>query len=52
MLVVEVIRLNRILDQLMTLDATLQCPTDLWIVTNILKVERQSEYNNLKYWTA
>ena len=26
----------------------MQRPTDLWIVTNILKVECQSEYNNLE----
>ncbi len=40
MLVVEVIKLNRILDLLMTLDATyciLLRPTDLWIGTNNVK---------------
>ena len=55
MLVVEVIKLNRILDLLMTLDATyciLRRPMDLRIGTNILKVERQSEYDNLKHRTA
>jgi hypothetical protein len=30
----------------------LQRPTDLWIGRNILKVERQSEYDKLKHWTA
>jgi hypothetical protein len=29
----------------------LGCPTDLWIGTNILKLECQSEYDNLKYWS-
>jgi hypothetical protein len=55
MLVVEVIKLNRVPDLLMTRDATsciLRRPTDLWIGTNILKVERQPEYDNLKHWTA
>ncbi len=55
MLVVEVIKLNRIPDLLMTLDATyciLLRPTNLRIGTNILKVECQSEYDNLKHWTA
>ena len=40
MLVVEVIKLNRILNLLMTLDATyciLRRPTDLWIGTNNVK---------------
>ncbi len=54
MLVIEVIKLNRILDLLMTLDVTyiLSRPTDFWIGRNILNVECQSESDNLKYWTA
>ncbi len=53
MLVVEVIKLNRILDLLMTLDAT-YCDVQLiygiiWISRNILKVECQSESDNLKH---
>ncbi len=52
MLVVEVIKLNRIINLFMTLDATYCNVHDLWIGTNILKVERQSEYDHLKHWTA
>ncbi len=52
LLVVEVIKLNRILDLWMTLDAT-YCDVQLiYGYRNILKVERQSEYDNLKHWTA
>ena len=47
MLVVEVIKLNR-----SGHDTWLRRPTDLWIGTNILKVEHWSEYDNLKHWTA
>jgi hypothetical protein len=36
----------------MTLDATYCNVHDLWIGTNILKVERQSEQDNPKHWTA
>ncbi len=48
MLVVEVIELNRILNLLLTLDAT----TDLWISRDILYVECQSESDNMKHWKA
>jgi hypothetical protein len=50
MLVVEVIQLNSFLDLLMTLDAT-YCDVQLifWISRNILKVECQSESDNLRH---
>jgi hypothetical protein len=53
--VVEVIKLNRIFNLLMTLDATycdVQRIYGLAIGTNIRKVESQLEYNNLKHCTS
>jgi hypothetical protein len=44
-----VIVLTGILDQLMLQIAT---STDEWIRRNILKMESQSEHNNLKHWIA
>ncbi len=49
---VEVIKLNQIFYLLMTLDATHCDVQRIYGLAEYPKVESQSEYDNLKHWTA